>query len=127
MSSSVRRPVLAVGLAACLTLVLAGCGGAFDLQHQQPRCVHGGDRAPVTITAPANTKLHFQVQDDFGGELSPGIPDVTVPASGSATVTWTVPGGLSTSTLHILLTASNDTGKVSRDIHVQVKQSGDPC
>ena len=110
-----------------LAALLTGCGGSFDLNHQQPACAHAADRLPITITAPAGTRLHVQVQDDFGGDLSPAIPDTTVPAQGPATLTWTVPGGLSTSTLHFLLTASNDSGQVSRDIHVRLKQAGDAC
>jgi hypothetical protein len=48
-------------------------------------------------------------------------------SGGKATVTWRSPNGLSTTTLHFIVTAKNGDQRTSRDIHVVVGGNGRSC
>lgn len=113
--------------AAVALLTLAACGNVLQISHTETACIHPGDTASVTVTAPSGTDLSFQVQDDFGGNLSPSIPQTHVGADGKATVTWQSPASLSTTTLHFLLTAKSGGARTNRDIHVAVGGNGRSC
>lgn len=117
----------AAGCAAVLATALVGCGQSLSLTHTETPCITPGQVVTLETTAPAGTTLHYEVQDDFGGDLSPSIPPMTVPSSGHATVTWQSPDKLSTTTLHFLLTARDGSQAASRDIHVVVGGNGRSC
>jgi hypothetical protein len=121
--------VAAAGCAALLgiALTLGACGQTLSLSHTETPCIVAGQVVTLETTAPAGTTLHYEVQDDFGGALTPAIPPVTVPSSGHVTVTWPSPDRLSTTTLHFLLTARDGDVAASRDIHVVVGGNGRSC
>jgi hypothetical protein len=122
------HPLLVGGIALLLTLALAaGCGQSLSLQHSETPCIVPGQVVTLRTTAPPGTTLRYGVQDDFGGDLSPTIPPVTVGPKGNATVTWQSPSRLSTTTLHFLLTARDGDRVASRDIHVVVGGNGRSC
>lgn len=117
----------AAGCAAVLAVASGACGQSLSLSHTETPCIVPGQVVTLETTAPAGTMLRYQVQDDFGGDLDPTIPPVTVPSSGHATVTWQSPDRLSTTTLHFLLTARDGNLAASRDIHVVVGGNGRSC
>jgi hypothetical protein len=116
-----------VSLAALSTLALSACGNSLALTHSETPCITPGQTASLTTQAPPGTQLSYQVQDDFGGEVPPTIPPVTIGSSGKVTVTWTSPSSMGTTTLHFLLTAKNGDQRANRDIHVIVGGNGRTC
>lgn len=121
------RGLARVGAAVVALVALGGCGEALSVQHTETPCIVPGQVVTLKTSAPPGTTLSYQVQDDFGGSLSPSIAPVTVGPSGTATVTWQSPDRLSTTTLHFLLTARDDGRAASRDIHVVVGGNGRSC
>lgn len=128
MSRRTLAPRIAGALTAALTTAaLAACGQSLTVEHSETPCITPGQVVTLKTTAPPGTTLSYQVQDDFGGGLSPSIPPVTVGSSGHAQVTWRSPDRLSTTTLHFLLTARDGDRAASRDIHVVVGGNGRSC
>ena len=119
----VRRlaaPMLAVA-------TVAACGGNLSLSHSETSCITPGQAVTIHIQTSPGTELNFQVQDDFGGDLTPTIPPVTTDSGGKATVSWRSPSQISTTTLHFIVTARNGDLRASRDIHVVVGGNGRSC
>ena len=119
------RSVAAVVLV--LAMAMAGCGNNLALNHTETACITPGQRVTIKIETAPGAQLSFQVQDDFGGEVSPRIPTMVADSSGKATVTWQSPARLSTTTLHFLVTAKKDDQRANRDIHVVVGGNGRSC
>jgi hypothetical protein len=106
---------------------LAACGGNLSLSHTENACITPGQTVTINIQTSPGTELNFQVQDDFGGDLTPRIARVTTDSGGKATVSWSSPSQLSTTTLHFIVTAKNGDQRTSRDIHVVVGGNGRSC
>jgi len=121
----VRLRLLAAGAAtACL---LSACGNNLSLSHSETPCITPGQTVTLNTQTASGAQLTYDVQDDFGGEVGSRIAPVTTDASGKATVKWTSPSQLSTTTLHFLLTAKNGDSRTNRDIHVVVGGNGRSC
>jgi hypothetical protein len=108
-------------------MAMAGCGNNLTLSHTETVCITPGETVTIKIETQPGTELSFQVQDDFGGDLSPRIPAVVTDSSGRATVTWKSPQRLSTTTLHFLVTAKKGDQRTNRDLHVVVGGNGRSC
>jgi hypothetical protein len=106
---------------------VAACGGNLSLSHTETACITPGQAVTIHIQTSPGTELSFQVQDDFGGDLTPRVPPVTTDSGGKATVSWRSPTKISTTTLHFIVTAKNGDQRSSRDIHVVVGGNGRSC
>ena len=130
MSTGRRRLPIFVMMSSAITLVvfaLSACGDSLALSHSETPCIYPGQTASIKIHTNAGAQLSFDVQDDFGGSLAPKIPPMTTDSSGDATITWQSPSSLTTTTLHLLLTARKGSLRATRDIHVIVGGNGRSC
>ncbi|MEA2645451.1 MAG: hypothetical protein QOE92_534 [Chloroflexota bacterium] len=117
----------ALAMAAVL-VGAAGCSsGNLTIQSAGSTCITPGQAAKVDLTTEPGTQLSFQVQDDFGGEISPPVAPITADGSGHASFTWPAPGQLSTTTVHFITTAKNADRTSSKDIHAVVGGNGRSC
>ena len=121
------RPGALRALTLGLGLALVGCSNPVPLSHRQTRCIHPGDTVTVQASTHPGARLVAVVEDDFGSELPPDLPNLDVPSSGSSTFTWPSPAHLHTRLLHFLLTVRYQGIEKRIDIHVTVKQPGVPC
>jgi hypothetical protein len=122
-----RRALATFVALGALVLGLSACGNSLALTHSETPCITPGQTVSLTTEAAPGTQLSYQVQDDFAGEISPGIAPVTIGSSGKIRVSWTSPSHLATTTIHFLLTARNGDQRTNRDVHVVVGGNGRSC